>query len=343
MPADLSLLIPGRARASRVLLDHDLADLAGLAGGRAAIIVTDGNVRRCQGPRFPGWPVVEVGTGEAAKTLATVETLARALIAARVDRRTLVVGLGGGVVSDVTGFVASTLLRGVPFAFAPTSLLAQVDAAIGGKNGVNLDGFKNLIGTVTQPEFVLADHRVLETLPAAERRSGVAEVIKAAAIGDAALFTLLEADVDAVLACARPAVARVVERAVRIKLRLVAADERDDADRRLLNFGHTLGHAVERVFGFSHGEAVAIGMVAAARVSVARGLLARGDAERIERLVRRAGLPAACPPGRWADLLAAIEVDKKRVGGRQSGVLVRGIGEAIVADVADGEWQEALA
>jgi 3-dehydroquinate synthase len=341
MPTELDLLIPGRPCRCRVLLDHDLGGLPELAGSRDGVIVTDANVRRCQGSRLPAWPVVEIGTGEGAKTLRTVEALARALVSGRVDRRTLVVGVGGGVVCDVTGFVASTILRGVPFAFAPTTLLAQVDAAIGGKNGVNLDGFKNLIGTVTQPEFVLADHRVLETLPAAERRSGLAEAIKTGAIGDAALFELLETGADAVLDCARPAVAAVVERAVRTKLRLVAGDERDAADRRLLNFGHTLGHAVERVFGLSHGAAVSVGMVVAARLSAARGLLPPGDAGRLERVVRRAGLPASLPPGRWPDLLAAMEVDKKRVGGRQAGVLLRAIGDGVVADVADEEWQEA--
>jgi len=340
MPTQLDLVIAGSSRTSRILLDRSLADLPLLAKGRRAVMVTDANVRRLHGQALPGWPVIEIGAGEGVKTLATFERVARALVEQEVDRSTLLVGVGGGIVCDLTGFVGSTLLRGMPFGFAPTTLLAQLDAAIGGKNGVNLDGLKNLVGTVTQPEFVLCDHTVLATLPPREVGCGIAEAIKTAAVGDAALFACLEASLEAVLACDHRAVARVVEGAVRTKMRLVALDERDHGQRRLLNFGHTLGHAVEKVFGTSHGEAVGIGMVAAGRLSVRRGLLPAEEGERLERLIARAGLPASCPPGRWPALAAAMGHDKKRLGGRQLGVLLGALGDGVVAEIDGSEWRE---
>jgi 3-dehydroquinate synthase len=201
MPTRLDLVIAGSSRTSRIILDAPLADLPSLANGRRAVMLVDVNVRRLHGHALPPWPVVEVASGERVKSLATFEQLARALVALDIDRSTLLVGVGGGVVCDITGFLGSTLLRGIPFGFAPTTLLAQVDAAIGGKNGVNLDGFKNLIGTITQPEFVLCDHAVLATVPPRELAFGIAEAIKTAAVGGASLFARLEADIDAVAAC----------------------------------------------------------------------------------------------------------------------------------------------
>ena len=187
MPTQLDLVVAGRPQISRIHLGASLASLPALAAGRQVVLVVDANVRRLHGARLPDWPLLEIEAGEATKTLATCERLARALVDQGVDRSTLIVGVGGGVTCDVTGFVGSTLLRGVPFGFVPTTLLAQVDAAIGGKNGVNLGGLKNLVGTVTQPEFVLSDHALLATLPPREVGCGIAEAIKTAAVGDAAL------------------------------------------------------------------------------------------------------------------------------------------------------------
>jgi 3-dehydroquinate synthase len=343
MRTRLDLAVSESSRACQILLDAALAELPSLADGRRAVLLVDANVRRLHGHALPAWPVVEVGIGEGAKTLATIEHLARTLVAAGVDRSTLLVGVGGGVTCDVTGFLGSILLRGLPFGFVATTLVAQVDAAIGGKNGVNLDGYKNLIGTFTQPEFVVCDHGFLSTLPAREMGCGMAEAIKTAAIGDARLFTRIEADLDAVLACDHALLAPVVEGAARTKVRIVAADERERGPRQLLNFGHTLGHGVEKVFAMSHGEAVAIGMVAAARLSVRRGLLAADDGARLERLLARAGLPTAWPEGRWPDLVEAMRRDKKRHEGRQLGVLLRAIGDGVVVEIDDAEWREACA
>jgi len=340
MPTQLDLVVAGRPQTSCIHLDASLASLPALAAGRQVVLVVDANVRRLHGTRLPDWPLLEIEAGEATKTLATCERLARALVDQGVDRSTLIVGVGGGVTCDVTGFVGSTLLRGVPFGFVPTTLLAQVDAAIGGKNGVNLGGLKNLVGTVTQPEFVLSDHALLATLPPREVGCGIAEAIKTAAVGDAALFALIEASLDRLLQGDEQAAARVVEGAVRTKVRLVAEDERDHGPRRLLNFGHTLGHAIEKVFGTSHGEAVAAGMTAAGRLSVRRGLLPAAEGERLERLIERAGLPLSYPSDRWPDLVAAIGHDKKRVRRRQAGVLLRAIGDGVVIEVDDEEWRD---
>ena len=342
MPTQLDLTVAGRPHTSRIHLDASLDRLPSLAAGRQASLIVDANVRRLHGARLPDWPLTEVPVGETAKTLATFERLARGLVALGVDRSTLVVGVGGGVTCDLTGFVASTLLRGLRFGLVPTTLLAQVDAAIGGKNGVNLDGLKNLVGTVTQPEFVLADHTVLATLPPREVGCGIAEAIKTAAVGDGALFGLIEERLDALLRCDPGTAARVVEAAVRTKARIVAGDEGDLGQRRLLNLGHTLGHAIEKVFGWSHGEAVAAGMAAAGRLSVRRGLLPAGEGKRLEWLVARAGLPSSCPSDRWPDVVAAIGHDKKRLRGRQACVLLRAIGDGIVVDIEDEDWREVL-
>jgi 3-dehydroquinate synthase len=340
MPTQMDLVIAGRPQTSRIYLDASLAQLPALAAGRQAALVVDANVRRLHGARLPDWPLIEIEASEAAKTLATFERLTRALIELGVDRSTLIVGIGGGITCDLTGFVGSTLLRGLPFGLVPTTLLAQVDAAVGGKNGVNLDGLKNLVGTVTQPEFVLSDHSVLATLPPREVRCGIAEAIKTAVVGDAALFELIEVGLDALLQCDREVAARVVEGAVRTKVRIVAGDERDQGQRRLLNFGHTLGHAIEKVFRLSHGEAVAAGMTAAGRISVQRGLLPAREGQRLERLIARAGLPVSCPPGRWPDLVEAIGHDKKRLRRRQAGVLLRALGDGVIVDIGDDEWRE---
>jgi 3-dehydroquinate synthase len=340
MPIQLDLVVAGRPQTSRIYLDASVAQLPALAAGRQAVLIVDANVRRLHGTRLPDWPLIEIEAGEAAKTLATFEHLARALIERGVDRSTLIVGVGGGVTCDLTGFVGSTLLRGLPFGMVPTTLLAQVDAAVGGKNGVNLNGLKNLVGTVTQPEFVLSDHSVLATLPPREVRCGIAEAIKTAAVGDRALFGVIEAGLDALLQCDREAAAPVVEGAVRTKVRIVAGDERDHSQRRLLNFGHTLGHAIEKVFRLSHGEAVAAGMAAASRLSVRRGMLPAEEGRRLEGLIARAGLPLSCPPGRWPDLVEAVGHDKKRLHRRQAGVLLRAIGDGVVVDIGDDEWRE---
>jgi 3-dehydroquinate synthase len=236
------------------------------------------------------------------------------------------------VVCDVAGFVASTYMRGLRFGFVATSLLAQVDASVGGKNGVNLGGFKNLVGTFNQPEFVLCDLRLLNSLPEAEVANGMAEIVKHALIADAGLFAFLEERAEQALALDPATIERLVADSVAIKAGVVGRDEREAGERRKLNFGHTFGHALEKVGRLSHGEAVSIGMVVAAGLSAKLGRLPAAAYQRMIALLRRLRLPisTAADPGR---LLEAVRRDKKRAAARIHFVLLDDIGHASVEEV----------
>ncbi len=270
-----------------------------------------------------------VPDGDRTKNLRQVARLYDALLDAGADRSTVVVALGGGMVGDLAGFVAATFLRGLPFVQVPTTLLAMVDASIGGKVGVNLPRGKNLVGAFHQPRLVWVDAATLRSLPRRQRVAGLAEVIKVAAIRDRNLFERLERDLERVVDLEPEALLPVIERACAIKAEVVSRDEREGGLRMLLNFGHTLGHAVEALKGYRgilHGEAVAIGMVFAARRSEALGLAPKGTAERLEALVDRAGLPTRLPDLPRRAYLSALRVDKKRRESRIRFVALREIG-----------------
>jgi len=304
------------------------------------VVITDDNVRRHYESAFPAAaPVISVGVGEAAKSLANVERIYEALLAGEADRGTFVVGIGGGVACDIAGFAASTYMRGMRFGFVATSLLAQVDASVGGKNGVNFRGYKNLVGTFSQPEFVICDPQVLRTLPRSEVLCGMAEVVKHALIRDADLLDFLERNSEAVLELQPAAVERIVADSVAIKSAVVTADEKECGQRRILNFGHTFGHALEPLLQTSHGEAVSIGMTLAARLSVQRGLLKPEEAERIRALLRRLDLPVQCPVPP-SELMDAVRKDKKRESDALHFVLLRGLGDAVIRPIPLQELQE---
>jgi 3-dehydroquinate synthase len=280
-------------------------------------------------PRIAREQVVLFDDREAAKNLETLNTLCRSLVRAGADRRAVIVALGGGVVGDVAGFVAASYLRGVRLVHIPTTLVAQVDSAIGGKTGVNLPEGKNLVGAFYQPDLVVCDSEMLRTLPDREYRSGFYEVIKYGVIGDAELFGSLERDLDRLLDRDARALSEIIPRCIRQKARVTAADEREAGRREILNFGHTLGHALEsvtryRVYG--HGEAVGWGMIAAALVAVATDHLALEQAARIIRLVRRVGSLPDLPRIPAARVIDAMRSDKKTRGGRLRLVLPRRIG-----------------
>jgi 3-dehydroquinate synthase len=286
--------------------------------------------------------VIELPDGEEHKTTATLGMLYDRLLEAGIERRSPIVALGGGVVGDVAGFAAATLLRGLPIMQVPTTLLAQVDAAIGGKTGVNHGAGKNLIGAFHQPCAVLADVDVLRTLPRREYVAGLAEVVKYGLIGDAALFVALERELDALLQLETAPLVRVIAGCVRQKAAVVAADEREVAGgRAVLNFGHTVGHGVEALTEyrrFLHGEAVAIGMVAACRVSHALGLCAPDLVTRVQALLGRAGLPTELPTElRGPQLAVAMRTDKKMAGGRVRFVAIEDIGRTRFVDLASSE------
>ena len=268
---------------------------------------------------------------EAAKRLATIEGICRKLVRARADRQALLVGVGGGVVGDVAGFAASSYLRGVRIVHVPTTVVGQVDSAIGGKTGVDLPEGKNLMGAFYPPRLVLADPSVLRTLPARQFRSGLYEVIKYAVIGDKELFAFLERKFDALLRMDMRALEWVIERCIRAKARIVSCDEREAGPRQVLNFGHTMGHALESLTEyklFLHGEAVAWGMLGATLIAVGMNRLGETDATLIASLIARGGGLPPLPHISPAALSRAIAADKKSRSGRVRWVLPRCIGAA---------------
>jgi 3-dehydroquinate synthase len=291
---------------------------------------------------FPG--------GEPNKRLACVETLADKMLACGADRTSTVVGFGGGIITDVAGFLAAIFMRGVPVLQIPTTLLAQVDAAVGGKTGVNLVGGKNLIGSFHQPLAVLIDPDVLATLPEREYRAGLFEVIKCGIIRDPDLFRMLEVWSQAVLTKDEDTVETLIAAAVRIKAEVVSADEREGDLRRILNFGHTVGHAIEaetRYEQFLHGEAIAWGMLAAIRLAELTGHLDQDEAQRMQALIRLYG---PVPPAAHLDpdrLLGRLASDKKTLQGKVHFVLPVRIGEVKITggidpDIVRGAIVEAL-
>jgi len=291
----------------------------------------------CESLRRADYEVVQavVPSGEENKNLATVARLYDVLLDARLERRSPLIAVGGGVTGDTAGFVAATYLRGLPFVQCPTTLLAMVDSSVGGKVGVNVPQGKNLIGAFYQPIAVIADPLVLRTLPARELRCGLAECIKHGVLGDESLFVFIEERLERILALDAPTIAELVRRNVEIKAAVVMADERESGVRAHLNLGHTFGHAVEATAGYGvllHGEAVALGLIAAATVATRMRLCDSTVAPRIARLIERAGLPtrAALPADQV--LLESMQLDKKVQDGRIRFVLPSRIGAAVLRD-----------
>jgi len=273
--------------------------------------------------------LLTVPSGERSKSREMKARLEDRMLALGGGRDSAVIAVGGGMIGDLAGFTAATYLRGVPFVAVPTTLLAMVDASLGGKTAVDHPRGKNLIGTFHHPRVVLAEVQVLRTLPEREYRSGLAEVVKTAVVGDAALFRRLERSTAGILSRHPEALTEVITACCRLKARVVAADERESGRRAVLNFGHTLGHALEYLSGYrlAHGEAVAIGMVLEARAAEAVGVLRKGEALRIERLLTRLGLPVS-PPRRFGleKILSVAQVDKKSRQGTPQYALPRRVG-----------------
>ncbi len=285
--------------------------------------------------------VLALPDGESNKTLDTWAQIHEFLASRRHNRSTTVVALGGGVVGDMAGFAAATWQRGVRFVQVPTTLLAQVDSSVGGKTGVNLPTGKNLVGAFFQPSAVLVDTDVLRTLPDREYRSGLAEVLKYGVIADALFFAFLEQNLEALLARETSVLTHCIERSCAIKAEVVAGDEREDGRRAILNFGHTFGHAIENLAGYGellHGEAVGLGMVMAADLSVRLGHLDRTTALRIKKLVTAFGLPVSKPSNLIdADAMRnAFGMDKKVMDGRVRFVLATALGNALISDDVPG-------
>jgi 3-dehydroquinate synthase len=326
---------------SNILIGERLENLQRYIPVAKPIIITDVNVGKLYPLDSMAAEVITIGTGEEIKTLDTVQEIYAKLLSSQVDRSSFIVGMGGGIVCDIAGFVASTFLRGVRFGFVATTLLAQVDASVGGKNGVNFEGYKNMVGLFHQPEFVICDPELLKTLPPKEISCGLAEIVKHGAIADADLFAYLEQHAEDILALNSPVIEKLVLASVRIKSSIVNRDETEKGDRRLLNFGHTFGHAIEKVTGVAHGEAVSMGMVIASALSVKRGLLSAQEDQRLRVVLKNFKLPTRLET-RSQKILDAIAKDKKRAGDRIHFVLLNGIGNARVDQLTMEELKDNL-
>jgi 3-dehydroquinate synthase len=326
------LEIHGSTGNATIVIGESLQNLTKYIPSEKPAIITDTNVRRLYAKDFPPCEVIEIGTGETIKNLDTVQVIYEKLIEIEADRSCFIVGIGGGIVCDIAGFVASTFLRGVRFGLVPTTLLSQADAGAGGKNGVNFSGYKNMVGVFHQPECVICDMNLLRSLPEREIRCGLAEIVKHAAIADAGLFTYLEGHYRKALALETEVAERLVYDSLLIKASIVGRDETERGERRKLNFGHTFGHAIEKSTGLSHGEAISVGMVIASALSAQRGFLPEKDRQRIEALLKNLKLPTGVRVDGKA-VLDAVRRDKKRKGESLSFVLLHGIGTAVVEEI----------
>lgn len=323
---------------SEIFVSPAAETLRGLLPAGRVVAISDAAIERLHPELLAPYETVLIGSGERIKTLRTVERLYRRFIAMGVDRSTFVVGIGGGIVTDVAGFAASTYMRGLPFGFVPTTLLAQVDASVGGKNGVNVDGYKNMAGTFTQPRFVVCDPSLLRTLPDREFRAGMAEVVKAGIIADGDLFARIERTPFGLLRQDDDALADILSAAIRVKADIVGADEREAGERRKLNLGHTLAHAIEKCSDrMNHGEAVAVGTALIASAAVKLGVLSRADCERIAGVLRGLGFDLVPPVG-VQRLLEEAGKDKKRENDRLRIVLPVGIGDCEVRSMSMQEF-----
>lgn len=329
-------------RPSQVVVGDVLGSLDSYLPDRRVIVITDPNVFGYYKDIIGRYEHIVIPTGEENKTLATLGAIYRQLIEMGADRRCYIVGFGGGIVTDVSGFAASTYLRGVGFGFVATSLLAQVDASVGGKNGVNVDGYKNMAGVFNQPDFVLCDTGVLHTLPPREFRAGLAEMIKAGVIADPGLFNLFERYSPEELLADNGLLAGAVTAAIRVKAGIVAADERETGERRKLNLGHTVAHAIEKLSReYNHGEAVAIGMAAVSDIAVRLGMLSAADRDRIVAAINKAGLPVSSGIVK-SEIMAALTHDKKVEDGAVWLVLPCTIGNVEVRRTTFDELEQLL-
>jgi 3-dehydroquinate synthase len=321
-------------------------NLAGLIRGRRCAVVTHPEIGKHWGERVCGSlkaagfeaGVLEIPAGESSKNLATLSAIYDSLVEGRYDRHAAVIALGGGVVGDVAGFAAATFLRGVALVQLPTTLLAMVDSSVGGKTGINHPQGKNLLGAFKQPVFVGVELEFLGTLPEAEFRSGLAEVVKYGMIADAALFEYLVAQAGAIRSHQAEALTHIVTRSCEIKADVVGQDETEQGLRAILNFGHTFAHAAEALTGYGeirHGEAVAAGMVAACRLGEAVGGLAKQPRERLEGLLESFGLPTRLPRRPAEDYLRVMQSDKKVHSGRLRFVVPTEIGRVELRDDID--------
>ncbi len=327
---------------SKVLIGERLVNLSQyLPADTQTILLVEEHVEALYSAQLKSYTCITVPCGEENKVISTVERLVIQLLNIGADRSTFLVGIGGGITGDITGFTASIFMRGVGFGLVSTTLLSQLDASVGGKNGVNLQGYKNMLGTFNQPEFVICDQEMLKTLPEREFRAGLAELVKAALIADASLFTYIKQNRDRILSRDLILLEELIGRGVTIKAAIVRQDERETGERRKLNLGHTFAHAIEKHSSLNHGEAVSVGLVIAASISQKLGLLTEQDVLEIKNLLALFNLPVETEIPKDL-LLDAIQKDKKKQGDSIRYILMKGIGSVEVRKISFNDLSQLL-
>ena len=314
------------------IFDGAFAHLAVMFQRDKMVIVTDENVFKHHKEKFKGYATIKLPAGEEFKQQRTVDDIVTQLLELHADKETVLVGVGGGVVTDMAGYAASIYKRGIKLVQVPTSILSMVDAAVGGKNGVDVGPYKNMVGTIYQPDLLLFDYHFLDTLPEEEWINGFAEIIKHACIKDVAFFEFLSAKTLADFRNDKTLLAELIEKNVGIKTSVVLNDEFETGERKLLNFGHTIGHAIENIYNLPHGHAISIGMVAACTMSEEMNNFPSAEKQKIIELLQQYHLPVALSFDKeniWEILL----MDKKRTNESMSFILLNGIGNAIVKPI----------
>jgi 3-dehydroquinate synthase len=311
--------------------DATFQQLESLVEKNNSFVITDEHVFKAHRSKLKGLQVITIPAGEKYKVQATVDMVIQQLITAGADRNSFLIGLGGGVVTDITGYIASIYMRGIAFGFVPTTILAMVDAAIGGKNGIDVGWYKNMVGLIRQPRFILYDYTLLKTLPKAEWINGFAEIIKHACIKDAAMFALLEKNRLRYFQKDKSALHQLIKRNALLKAKIVMADETEQGDRKLLNFGHTFGHAIENLYELPHGHAVAIGMVRACDIS--QQLQQFKHISKVIALLEQYHLPTHAAYDR-EQVLRLMQSDKKKTASAINYILLQKIGKAVVQPIS---------
>ncbi len=324
---------------SKILIGEKLKNLSNYLPDAKTVIITDKNVSHYYKKDFPPFRIIEIGMGEKIKVLDTLEYIFNKFIEFEIDRSSFIVGIGGGIICDITGFAASIFMRGLRFGFVSTTLLSQVDASVGGKNGVNFKGYKNMIGVFNQPEFVICDNEMLTTLEDKEFYAGFAEIVKAGLIKNEAVFSYLENNYNKALKQDADVINKIIYDSVMIKSEVVEGDEREKGERRKLNFGHTFAHSFEKLTGILHGEAVSIGMVIASKISKKLNMIADEEVLRIKSLLENLNLPTSINI-ETTEVLNAIRQDKKRDGDTIHLVLLENIGNAIIKQLSLKQLEE---
>ncbi len=334
------IIIHGQHNSSQIVVGESLANVSKYLTGKKTMVITDKNIFRLYHHILEPFPVIVLESGEQTKTLQTIETIVEKLLEKGTDRHSFLLGVGGGVVCDITGFVASIFMRGIAFGFVSTSLLSQVDASIGGKNGVNFHSFKNIIGTFNHPQFILCDIELLKTLPEKEIKSGWGEIIKHALIADETLFKSIETAKD--LFTINPSFyENLIYQNIEIKTSIVSQDEKETNLRKKLNFGHTLGHAIEKITGSTHGESVMYGMLFASWWSAQKKMIANDEFQRIKNLLGKFKMTEKLSID-TSELMETITKDKKRNGNTIDFVFLTGIGYGQIKSVTFNELNNAI-